>query len=208
MNLAIIGASAGVGFEALQQALKSGHHVRSLSRTGINIQDHQHLTDIEGSATSIEDLIKVLDGTDGALITIGSKKKKNITLFSEMANAFIKAAGDIHYTKPILIVSGFGVGDSYNYSSFFIKTVINLFLKDQYKDKDMMEKLFVKSNLNWEIIQPGILSNGKLSGKYSISTNLSEKMKVGKIPRSDLANFMLKEVMEKTYIHKKVVITN
>ncbi|AZA82394.1 epimerase [Chryseobacterium lactis] len=208
MNLAIIGASAGVGFETLQQALKKGYYVKALSRTEPNYKDSEHLRHIKGSATNIKDVISLLEGTDAVLITVGSKKKKNITMFSEMATAVVHAANEINYANPILIISGFGVGESYSFASFFIRTVIKFFLKDQYRDKNLMENIFVNSDLNWEIIQPGILSNGNAKGHYRISTDLSQKMKVGKISRADLAGYMLKEAVDKSNIQEKVIITN
>ena len=57
------------------------------------------------------------------------------------------------------------------------------------------------------MIRPGILSDALPTGKYQLFPNLLKKMKIGKITRDDLADFMLKEVEEKKFILKTPAIT-
>jgi len=206
MKIAIIGAAAGVGFEAVQQALRKGYHVTALSLNPDNLPHHSNLSKIKGSATNIADVAKAIIDTDAVLVTIGTKQKKGTTLFSSMAKVVTVVATELMYDKPILVISGFGVGASYPFASFFIKSVINLLLKDQYKDKTLMEEIFQGSRLNWEMVQPGQLSDGPLTSKYKLYPDLSKEMKVRKISRADLAHFLLSEAITPAYLNKKVVI--
>lgn len=177
MKIAIIGAAAGVGFEAVQQALEKGYHVTALSLNPENLPHHINLNKIKGNATNTVDVAAAITDADAVLITIGTKQKKGTILFSSMAKAVTGAAEVLKYDKPILVISGFGVGESYPFAGFFIKSVIRLFLKDQYKDKTLMEEIFQGSRLNWEMVRPGQLSNGALTTKYKLYPDLSKAMK-------------------------------
>jgi putative NADH-flavin reductase len=207
MNIAIIGAASGIGLEAIRQALYKGHRVVAFSLDTSTIPPHSLLTKIDGSAISVNDLKKAMANTDAVLITVGTKKKKGTSLFSDIAKALIRATEEIDYKNPVLIITGFGAGDSKPYLNFFMKMVIRLFLKDQYIDKDLMEELITKSSMNWEIIRPGILGNGPNKEGYRIFTQLEQGMKVGKVNRIDVADYMVAEAEKKINLLKKVTIS-
>jgi putative NADH-flavin reductase len=182
MKIAIIGASAGVGLLSVAQALENGHQVTAMSTNTAYIPDHAALTKINESATSVEDVKKAVQHADVVLVTIGTKKKKGTTLFSDMAKAVIAAMTELDSKSPVLVISGFGVGESIQYGGFIMKMIIRLFLKDQYMDKGLMEKLFAASKLNWEMVQPGMLTEGVLTKDYQVFPVAKKGMKVGKIP--------------------------
>ena len=204
MNVAIIGATGGIGLETVQQALNKGHRVTALSRNTKNIPPHPNLVRLNGDATRLTDLKTAMDGTDALLLTVGTKVKKNTTLFSQIARVLIQAVEETRYQNPVIIITGFGAGDSKPYLSFFMRTIIYLFLKDQYKDKTLMEDLIHASNLNWEIVRPGILKNGSHTGHYRVLTSLKNGMRVGKISRADVADYLITEAERKTNLGKKI----
>jgi putative NADH-flavin reductase len=150
MKIAIIGASAGIGLETVKLALKNGHSVNALSRNNTLLAEHESLTRITGTALSADDLKKAIDDTDAVIITVGTKNKKGTTLFSDMAKVLVSVTTELNYTGSVIIVTGFGTGESAAYLSFFLRLIIRLFLKDQYKDKTCMEDIIAASSLNWE----------------------------------------------------------
>lgn len=207
MNIAIIGAGAGIGLEAVNQALVKGYNVTALSTNVSSIVDHPLITKIQGTAVNAEDLKKAMKGADALLITVGTKQKKNTTLFSSIAKALVIAATETNFNKPVLVITGFGAGDSKPYTGFFIRTVIRLLLKDQYLDKSIMEQIITASNINWEIIRPGMLGNGPATGQYQVLTNLQKGMKVGKINRADVAGYLIREAVQPVNLKSKVTLT-
>ena len=208
MNIAIIGAGAGIGLESVAQALKKGHTVKALSTHTDQIPNHPNLIKINGSAASTEDLKKIIKDADAVLITVGTKNKKATTLFSDIAKALINVTDDLNFSQPVLIITGFGAGESKDYLSFFMRTVISLFLKEQYINKTLMEELITKSNIKWEIIRPGMLSNGTLTQSYKVLPTLQKGMKVGKISRADVADFLITEAENPTRIYQYIALTN
>lgn len=208
MNIAIIGAGAGIGLESVNQALEKGHKVTALSTNTNHIADHPNLIKINGSATSPFDLRKAIKDSDVVLITVGTKNKKATTLFSDIAKTLIDVANELNFSLPVLVITGFGAGESNNYLSFFMRTVISLFLKEQYINKTEMEELITNSHLKWEIIRPGMLTNGSATSTYRVLSELQKGMKVGKISRSDVANFLVDEAENQRFIHQFVALTN
>jgi putative NADH-flavin reductase len=208
MNIAVIGASAGIGRETVQQALDGGHSVRALSRNNDTLPEHRSLTKVQGTVLSVEDLKKAITGTDAVLVTIGTKKKKGTTLFSDAAKAIVKATSDLNYDGNVIIVTGFGVGESAGYLSFFLRLIINLLLKDQYTDKTRMQEIITNSQMNWEIVMPGILTNGPLTSDYKVMSELSEGMKIGKISRKNVAHYLLKEAEHAKILYHQIALTS
>ncbi len=199
MKITIIGASAGVGFLTVEKALERGHYVTALSRNTNSLPLHPKLEKLMGSSTSQESLLEATIDADAIIITIGTKQKKGTTLFSDTANALMAISNSLPPDIPVLWVSGFGVGESKPFLNFFMKVVIRFFLEDQYEDKTKMEKIIAGSNLKWEIIRPGILTNGP-STSYKVMTNLFKGMKVGKISRRDVADLLIKEAEKPTML--------
>ena len=206
MKITIIGASAGIGRLAVEQALESGHRVTALARDPTPLADHPQLTKIAGNATHVEDLKKAIGGADAVLITIGTKSKKATTLFSDTAKALLEATAGTAFTVPVLVVTGFGVGASAAYLNWWMRPVVKWLLKEQTSDKVRLQELLAASPLNWEIIQPGVLTNGPLTENYKAFPNLFKGMKIGLISRADVADFMLREAKVPTMLHKYVAL--
>ncbi|PWB23973.1 NAD(P)-dependent oxidoreductase [Flavobacterium sp. HTF] len=208
MNIAIIGAGAGIGLQAVNQALAKGHFVTALSTNTDQIPNHPNLIKINGSAVSPLDLKHAIGGSDAVLITVGTKNKKATTLFSDIATTLIKVTNDLNFSSPVLVVTGFGAGESKNYLSFFMRTVISLFLKEQYVNKTIMEELITKSAVKWEIIRPGMLTDAANTSNYKVISGLQKGMKVGKISRFDVADFLITEAENPKLLFQYIALTN
>jgi len=207
MTIAVIGAAAGIGLESVILGLERGHHMIAMSRDTGRLADHRMLTKINGNATNVRDLENVMVSADAVLITVGTKKKKGTTLFSEVAKAMIAAGKDLNYDKPVFIVTGFGAGDSKPYLNWFMKAVIRLFMKDQYADKTRMEDMIAGSNLNWGIVRPGILTNGLLTENYQVLRTLHPGIKVGKVSRINVASYLISEAENPVNLGLKITVT-
>src|SRR5262245_66033103 len=75
----IIGASRGIGLEAVKAALEAGHSVRALARSARRIRvDHPQLEKMAGDAREMVKVKRVLTGGDGMIrllgVSVGSEK--------------------------------------------------------------------------------------------------------------------------------------
>ncbi|MDH6253440.1 putative NADH-flavin reductase [Chryseobacterium sp. H1D6B] len=208
MNITIIGAAAGIGLAAVEQALSKGYNVTALSTNTSRMPEHPLLTKINGSATNVFDMKRAMTDADAVLVTIGTKDKKPNTLFSDTATALVSAGTELNLKSPIIVITGFGAGKSSSYLSFFMRMVIRFFLKNQYINKSLMEKIITESSLHWEMVRPGMLSDGPLTQQYKVYPQLYNGMKVGKISRSDVADFLLQQAINPTLAGQYPALSN
>jgi uncharacterized protein YbjT (DUF2867 family) len=163
MRITIIGASSGVGLLAVQQALAQGHQVTTLSRTVTTLPEHPLLTKVVGSATAATDLRRVLPGAEAVLITVGTAKKNATPLFTDTARALLEATANAPLAALVLVLTGFGAGASAAYLSWWMRLAIRWFMQPEYDNKIQLEEMLTASALRWELVRPGMLTNGPLA---------------------------------------------
>lgn len=208
MNITVIGASAGVGLLTVKRALELGHNVTTLSRREIAIERNPNLTSLLGSALNKCDLGSAIAGADALLVTLGTGSNTSATtLFSDFARLLL----EIHATQPIRIpvitLTGFGSGESRPYLVWFVRPMFSLILGKIYLDKAKMEEIISHSDLKWEFVRPGILTNGALTERYRVETELHPNMKIRTISRADVADYMVKEAVAQRNVGKYPALT-
>lgn len=209
MNITIIGASAGVGFETVKRALQRNHTVTTLSRSAINLPGQSNLKTLKGSATNKDDLKKSIENANAVIVALGTgKSMKATTLYSDFAKLLVEIQKETNTQIPFIVLTGFGAGESGAYNSFIMKIFFKLLLKNVYADKTRMEELIAKSTMKWEIVRPGLLKNKPLTEKYRIETTLFKGVNIGNINRSDVADFLVKQAENPTEISKYPALSN
>ncbi|MDH4153452.1 MAG: NAD(P)H-binding protein [Nitrospira sp.] len=202
MKISILGASAGVGLQCVRLALESGHEVVALSRRIVPIPDHGKLTRVQGSATDARAVRTAVEGANAVLVTLGTKSPLPTTMFSDSARILLQALKHIGSSPTLIVLTGFGTGDSWNYNSFPMRILFTLALKQVYRDKDVQEQLISAGYPRWEIVRPGRLTNGSMTGQYRVLDKLVQGMKVGAISRADVAKFLVAQAEQPTYLGK------
>ncbi len=207
MNIAVIGASAGIGLQVTSLALEKGHEVTALSRRRVPLPDHAKLRRVQGSATDPHDVRAAVEGADAILVTLGVKSPFATTLFSDSARLLLQVLRETGSFPTLIVLTGFGAGDSWDYNSFPMKLMFTLLLKKVYADKSEQERVVAGSYPRWEIVRPGRLTNGTMTGHYRVLDSLVEGMKVGAISRADVAHFMVAQAENPTYLGKYPALT-
>lgn len=208
MRLLIIGATRGTGLELLKLALSEGNEVAVIARNPDKLLiSHKNLKVIKGDILEKSVVEKAVEGQDVVCIAIGvTPTRKPVSVFSEgtkiVVNAMKKSS-----CKRLICVTGIGAGDSRGHGGFlYDKIIYPLLLKTIYEDKDRQESIVRESGLDWVIVRPGFLTNGKRTGKYRVLTEMSG-VKAGKISRADVADFILREVAQMKYKGQTPLLT-
>lgn len=207
MKIAIIGASAGIGLATTRLALERGHEVATLSRRRVSLQDHAHLKRVQGSATNPDNVRVAVEGADAILMTLGVKSPFATTLFSDSARLLLEILGEKGVSPTLIALTGFGAGDSWGYNSLPMKLMFTLLLKKVYADKSEQERVIAGGYSRWEIVRPGRLTNGAMTGRYRVLDQLAEGMQVGAISRADVAHYMVAQAENPTYLGKYPALT-
>jgi len=210
-NVLIIGASRGIGREAVKQALDDGHSVRAFARTADQITiDHPNLEKRNGNAMQPDDLGSALVGVDAVIQALGIRAGPQmimgpVTLFSATTRALIPAMEKANIRR-LIAVTGFGAGDSRHRISCLQRIPFRLLLGRAYDDKSVQENLIRKSGLEWVIARPVILTNGAKTSHYQILLE-PDQWRNGLISRGDVADFLIKQIENRALIGKTPVLT-
>ena len=108
-----------------------------------------------------------------------------------------------------ICITSLGINDSkYKLGLYYTLFTIPLILFFYFLDKSKQEKLIMKSDLDWTIVRPGQLTNGKLRTNYYHGMKAGHSLITKMISRASVAHFMLKNLESNLYLHKAVGITN
>ena len=205
-TILIIGASRGIGLETVQRALDQGYRVRAFARSASQIPiTHAELTKVKGDALRAEDVAAAAKGADAVIQTLGAKASlamvtSHTRLFSDATRILIHAM-EREGVKRLICVTGFGAGDSREHMSLLQRLPFELLLGRVYEDKEAQEMMIRHSALSWVIARPGILTSGPRTGRYKILDTPAD-WRNGTISRSDVADFLVKQVEDDAYLGK------
>ncbi|MCD7973375.1 MAG: NAD(P)H-binding protein [Candidatus Azobacteroides sp.] len=201
MNITIIGASKGVGKYTVKRALERGHQLTTLSRSGMAIKNNR-LADIKGSALNLADVEKAIQGAEALVVTLGTGKDiRATTLFSDFAGILLQIHAKNPIRIPVIVLTGFGTAATLKYHPWYTKILLKVFLWRVYKNKSVMENMLSQSTLRWEFVRPWIMSNKPLTEKYRVETTDFRNVNLfGFISRYDVADFMVKQAENPTYL--------
>jgi putative NADH-flavin reductase len=204
-KLLVIGASRGIGLETVKAALLAGHSVRALARSAARIPiKNAALDKVSGDALDSDTIRSALQDVNVVIQTLGVDIApraiiERTTLFSQSTRILVdamKAAG----VKRLIAVTGLGAGDSRGHGGLLYDVVIfPLLLKRVYDDKDVQEWIIRSSGLDWTIVRPGLLTNNPATGRYRVLT-VAQDWRFGRISRADVADFLIRQVDDRSLI--------
>ena len=210
-NLLIIGASRGIGRQAVEQALASGHSVRAFARSANAIAlDDPRLEKRQGDALELDDLEPALEGVDAVIQTLGLTLRPSlitgpVRLFSQATHCLVAAMKKAKVAR-LIAVTGFGAGSSSDSVGCISRIPFRLLLGRAYDDKSIQECLIEESKLRWTIVRPVILTNGPHTGRYRVLED-PKSWRNGVISRADVADFLVRQVDDTSHIEKAPVLT-
>jgi putative NADH-flavin reductase len=207
-KIVIIGASNSIGVELFVQALRRGHSVTAVLRNQQEFtRQQENKRAVIGPAVDQEVLNRAVAGQDIVCWTLGIKPtSKPVTAFSEDTQCLLRAMKNAN-VRRLICVTGIGGGDSRGHGGFFYDRIINpLLLRTIYEDKDRQENLIKASDTDWIIVRPGFLTDGPLTQRYRVHTDLTG-VTARKISRADVAHFILENIGSREYVGKTPLLT-
>ncbi len=204
MKLLVFGATGGTGQQIVKQALAAGHEVVAFARRpeAVTVQD-KRLTVAQGDVLDRAAVDRAVAGCDIALSALGTRGGPS-ALVEGTRN--ILDAAQAHGTQRSLWISSFGVGESLGQMGWFARNFIaGTFLKATLEEKATQENIIMASGTPWIIARPGGLTDGPRMGRYQCVPS-DAKVSLGRpqISRADVADFLLKNLTDETWLGKAV----
>ena len=204
MKIAIFGANGRTGILTVYQALNKGHLVTAFARkpSSVTIQ-HKNLRVIQGDILEYEKVKQAVEGQDIIISALGVESRKPTTVLSEGTRNILRAMEECKVSRFICMSSAGILGN--DAGILFGKIIMPLFLKQVFLDKVRQMKIIQETNLDWVIVRPTGLTDAPKTGKYKITMGLPVSRR---IPRADVADFMLKLMTDKQYDHQMPAIAS
>ena len=206
MNLLIVGATGGTGRALVEQALAQGHAVTALVRNPRKMKTaHERLTVVQGNVLDYDSVDRAVRGKDAVLSALGHKRWFIKASILSRGTENIVRAMEKHGVKRFVCETSLGLGDSRGrlglYYTLFVIPFITFFY---FRDKARQEQIIKRSSLDWVIVRPAQLTNGKKRGVYRHGKKVGSYIFTQRISRADVADFMLKQLSDASYMRQTI----
>jgi putative NADH-flavin reductase len=207
MKIVIFGAAGSTGRVLVEQALEKGYEVTGFDRHTQALMTIQNpkLSIVQGDIFNADQVEAAIAGQDAVLCVLGVKPGVTIPVCSKGTENIIAAMQKVG-VKRFICQSAFVVAaldGERREVSWILPLSLKLFpkVKSMFADKVIQEREVQQSDLDWIIVRPATLTDGPKTGNYKADVPLSIGLNA-KISRADVANFLLKQVVDDTYLHR------
>jgi putative NADH-flavin reductase len=195
MKIAVFGASGKTGILIVYQALNQGHEVTAFARQPSKVTiRHNNLRVIQGDVLDMEKVRLAVEGQDAILCALGVDKNKPNTILSDGTRNILSAMESAGVKRFICMSSAGILGNDAGF--WFGRIFMPLFLGHVFADKKRQMKVVENSSADWVILRPTGLTDSPKSFSYKVVPGIPTSRT---IPRSDVADFMIKLVTDKRY---------
>lgn len=205
MNILIFGAAGGTGRALTEQALAEGHTVTGFNRhpDALKLQ-HPNFRMIKGDIFDPAGVEEAIAGQDVMVCVLGVRPGVTTPVCSVGTKNIILGMQK-QGVKRLMVQSSFAVAalDGERREVPLLVPLMWLSPKERamFKDHLYQEEFVHQSNLDWIIVRPSRLTDTPRTGVYRVGESLFIGPRAH-ISRADVADFMLKQFHDDTYIHK------
>ena len=206
MRVIVFGASGKTGREIVAQALERGHHVTAFVRNPKKLPlKHKNLQVVTGDVMDPYTVDAAMPGHHAVLIAIGHRRYLGPwTILSEGTRNIVEAM-QTHGVRRLVCETALGVGDSTGrLGLYYTLFVIPFILPFYWHDKGRQENVVRESGLEFVIVRPAQLTNGRKRGQYKHGRRVGSYLWSASISRADTADFMLNQLGDTPYLDMAV----
>ncbi len=202
-RIALFGGSGRTGQQFIPKALSAGYAIRALARSPEKIpQKDPQLTVISGDVLNPEEVRAAVQGTDVVVSLFGHVKGSPDWLQTEGTKNILQAM-QAEQVEKIISLSGGGLPfekDRPKLADQLIRRLMKLFVPRVLEDASRHADVLKSSDRDWIIVRGPRLTDGPEKGDYQVGW-------VGvpggtTISRADLADFLLIQVADDTYLRQ------
>jgi putative NADH-flavin reductase len=202
MNVVVFGASGRTGRLVVEQALAQRHAVTAFVRAAASFDgQNPSVRIVVGDALDHAAVEAAVTGQQAVVSTIGPSSNRPDNVGSATTAAIIDAMKRQGVTRLLCITSA----DDVEAGFLFERMVKPLFLRHVFADKSAQELAIYKSGLDWTIVRPPILRDGPRTGAYRLAIGVTPPGG-WRVSRADVADFIVRELGRKDYVHQAVGI--
>jgi len=228
MKVIVFGATGNTGRALLEQGAAAGHEMTAFTRKPLaprrvrpssaaaaapalpgspaasNSSAEPEPRVIMGDVLDLAAVAAAVKGHDAVMSCLGTRPWRHVDICSGGIATIIpamKAAG----VRRIVAMSSLGVGEKNEpRGGVVIRLGGWLILRKAFRDKLAMERALAQTELDWVVVRPGFLTDGKPKAKWRVADDGS--LSGGTISRADTAAFMLQQLTSNEWLRKRPVL--
>jgi putative NADH-flavin reductase len=203
MDIIIFGASGRTGRELVKQSLAQGHFVTSFVRSPEKLKiTHPNLKVVQGDIINYRVVEHAVEGQDTVLSALGAASpfKFDQSVVDGMGN--IIRAMETKGIPRLIYMSAILVKETRNNAGFVIRYIAPRLLSTEIAGHETRESMIKESKLQWTIVRPCTLTNGKHLAQFRSGENISSRGFTVTISRADVADFMLRQLKDNKFLRK------
>lgn len=203
MKLIVFGSTGSIGRQLIVLALEQGHTVTAFARNSAKVEiTHANLTVVQGDAMDGASVERAVRGHEAVLCALGTPAWTKNRVRSEGTHNIVRAMDRVG-VRRLVCLSSIGIGDSRDMLPFHYKyLLVPLLLRQGFAEHELQERCVKGSQTEWIIVRPGAFVDGNRTGTYRHGLAIPDRTIQAKISRADVAEFALKQLADRTYLHK------
>jgi len=146
-------------------------------------------------------------GQDAVISALGvGQSFKSAGLIAQAAPLIVAAMRE-QGVRRLVFTSAFGVGPTWQDTPLVPRLFVKTLLRDVYADKAAGEKIIKDSGLDWTIVYPAGLTNGRPTG----AARIGERLRLSGFPRvsrADVAAVLLQQLDDPRFVGKGILVAD
>jgi putative NADH-flavin reductase len=207
MKLAIFGATGRTGQQLVRQALARGDELTVLARDPTKLaQADEHLHVVKGDVHDRRAVRQTITGADAVISVLGPGKGSGNDLLTTGMRLIVAAMQEAGLRRLVAlsITAVRDPRDQPRTIDRLLEGAGRLLAARVYADHRGQAAVLRATDLDWTIVRAPLLTNGPHTGAYQVGymgAGLG-----GRISRADVADFLLRQASDATYVHRLPLI--
>ncbi len=209
ITIAVIGGTGKAGKYLVNQLVQRGFRLKLLIRNHETFQLKNPLIQVvEGNANNTGDIHLLMQGCDAIISTLGLGQPPSETnIFSESTKNILLAMTN-HQIQRYIVITGLNVNTPFDRKSPKTQFATDWMYANYPKttaDKQTEYDILLKSNVDWTLVRLPLIeqTDEKKDTVISLEDCLGEK-----ISATDLANFLIEQLTDDSFIKQAPFIAN
>ena len=200
MKLIIFGSTGGTGRELVRQALERGHAVTAFAQDPAPLGSRDGLSTVTGDVLDPVTVERAVAGHDVVLCALGKPATSPGRLRSEGTGNIVRSM-QRSGLRRLLCISTIGIGETHTLLPPLYKYVlVPTLLRRTFAEHARQEAVISSSELDWTIVRAGVLTDDTPTGRFRHGFPATDGSVKVEIARADVADFMLDQIGETTYL--------
>lgn len=180
MKVIVFGATGTVGRLVVENLRKRGHTVTAFARSPqtLNLSDPK-LRLVAGDAMKLFDVLDVVAGHEAVVVTLGAGISRKST---------VRSQGTLNF--------------------WWKRVMFDALLAPVFRDHELQEQMVEASGLDWTIVRPGAFTDKATSRPAIEDVPYTARGLDLKIARSELADFLTRQLSDHKYIGRAVGLSS